>query len=376
MDGYEFLKQLAEKKKQDHYSFRDYFRYLDSKAREKGIPIHGQFELTPLCNFNCKMCYVHLAKEQMQERPLLTVDQWKDMIHQAWEAGMIRATLTGGECLTYPGFKEIYLYLRSLGCEISILTNGALMDDEWIHFFRENQPKSIQITLYGENEEVYERVTGQRAFEKVAANVRKMLEAGLPVSLAVTPSKYLGEDVFETIRFGKSLDPGLSVNNYLITPREETGRSGQSDELDNDFYVRLRHFLDEKKESFREIPEDTLLPIGGPAHECAQCGLECGGGRSGFSIDWKGTMNPCPQLTMISGFPLKTDFLDAWRHINQAAENWPRVPECKGCAYESVCSNCAARMLRFTEPGKQPIPLCEQTKYFVQHGVWQIPGCE
>ena len=101
-NGYEFLKQLAEEKKAKHYSFRDYFDYLDTKARQQGVPIHGQFELTPLCNFSCKMCYVHLAKEQMQERPLLTVEQWKDIIHQAWEAGMIRATLTGGECLSYP----------------------------------------------------------------------------------------------------------------------------------------------------------------------------------------------------------------------------------------------------------------------------------
>ena len=31
-NGYEFLKQLAEEKKAKHYSFRDYFDYLD------GIP--------------------------------------------------------------------------------------------------------------------------------------------------------------------------------------------------------------------------------------------------------------------------------------------------------------------------------------------------
>lgn len=376
-NGYEFLKQLAEEKKAKHYSFRDYFDYLDTKARQQGVPIHGQFELTPLCNFSCKMCYVHLAKEQMQERPLLTIEQWKDIIHQAWEAGMIRATLTGGECLTYPGFKEIYLYIQSLGCEISVLTNGALMNDEWIRFFQENQPKSIQITLYGENEEVYEKVTGQRSFAKVAENIRKMLEAKLPLSVAVTPNKYMEGHVFETIRCGRELGAEVSTNNYLISPREETGRSEQQDDLDIDFYVKLSRFLDNKEEEeVPAIPEDKMPPIGGPSHECEQCGLKCGGGRSGFNINWKGIMNPCNQLMMIEGFPLKTGFMKAWKQINQAVEKWPRVPECEGCAYEPVCANCAARMLGFTEPGKQPVALCEQTKYFVQHGARHIPECE
>ena len=164
MNGYEYLKQLAEQKESAMNSFQDYFKYLDTKARIQGVPIHGQFELTPLCNFNCKMCYVHLTKEQMLERPLLTVDQWEGIIHQAWEAGMIRATLTGGECLTYPGFKDIYLYLQNLGCEVSVLTNGYFIDEEWIDFFQKNKPQEIQITLYGQNEEVYERVTGIRGF--------------------------------------------------------------------------------------------------------------------------------------------------------------------------------------------------------------------
>lgn len=374
---YEFLKQLAEKKEAGKASFQDLFRYLETKARAKGIPVHGQFELTPICNFNCRMCYVHLTKEQMGEQKLLTVEQWKAIIRQAWEAGMIRASLTGGECLTYPRFKEIYLYLRSLGCEVCVLTNGSLINDEWISFFRENRPISIQVTLYGAGEEAYERVTGQRCFAKVVENLRKMKEADLPVRLAVTPSRYLGEDVFETIRFAKSVDARVSVNSYLIDPREETGRSGQQDDLDLDFYVRILRFLEEDKgKEIREIPADQLPPAGGPNHACDRCGLRCGGGRSAFSVDWKGVIHPCNLLYSVEGYPLRTGFAEAWKQIHQAAKSWPRVPECEGCAYESLCSNCAARMLRFEEPGKQPVALCEQTRYLVQRGAWHIPDCE
>ena len=64
-------------------------------------------------------------------------------------------------------------------------------------------PVQIQITLYGCNDDVYERVTGQRAFQTVIRNIAKAVDAKLPVALNITPSKYLGEDVFETIRIAK-----------------------------------------------------------------------------------------------------------------------------------------------------------------------------
>ena len=203
VDALDFLRQLREENGKQLQSYNDLTKYLAFKAREKGVPVGGQFELTPLCNFSCKMCYVHLQPEQMAGRKILSVETWKDLIHQAWKAGMLEATLTGGECLAYPGFDEIFLYLHSLGCQIVVLTNGYLLDDKRIRFFKEHRPNKIQVTLYGWNDDVYERVTGQRAFGTVSENIRKALDEGLPVSVTVTPSVFLGEDVLETVRVGK-----------------------------------------------------------------------------------------------------------------------------------------------------------------------------
>ena len=60
----------------DAERFHGMNEYLSYKARQTDTPIDGAFELTPLCNLDCKMCYVHLRPEQFQpgER-LLTVDR-------------------------------------------------------------------------------------------------------------------------------------------------------------------------------------------------------------------------------------------------------------------------------------------------------------
>ena len=62
-------------------------RYLDLKARKAGFPIGGSFELTPLCNLDCKMCYVHLTPQQLQTQKngILSGAQWIEIIRQASE---------------------------------------------------------------------------------------------------------------------------------------------------------------------------------------------------------------------------------------------------------------------------------------------------
>ena len=378
LNAFEFIEELRKQSGKKENSFRTLARYLDDKAREKGVPVHGQFELTPLCNFSCKMCYVHLDAAQLSGRKVLPVETWKDLMHQAWEAGMLRASLTGGECLAYPGFDELFLYLHSLGCEVSVLTNGFLLDDRRIEFFRQHMPAEIQVTLYGWNDDVYERVTGQRAFGTVAANVRKAIGAGLPVHLTVTPSSFLGEDVLETVRLAKSITPAFSVSAGLFPPREETGRSRQWNSPDADLYLRIYKLLNELDgRELKEIDPDRLPPVGGSFSECGKCGLQCGGGRSAFVMNWEGDVTPCNRLSVIRASALKEGFREAWARVNRAAESWPRIPECKGCAYRNVCNVCAAAAFHYTgEPGKQPAGLCETIRYYVQHGIMSIPECE
>ena len=102
----------------------DYRRYdavrtfLNFKARDKGIPLSGTFELTPLCNLDCKMCYVHLNQAQIQGAQRLSAEQWKQLMQQAIDAGMMYARLTGasasltrdsGNCISSSGIRGLKL---------------------------------------------------------------------------------------------------------------------------------------------------------------------------------------------------------------------------------------------------------------------------
>ena len=42
--------------------------YIYRKATARRIPLGGTFEITPLCNMNCRMCYIRLSKEEQEKQ--------------------------------------------------------------------------------------------------------------------------------------------------------------------------------------------------------------------------------------------------------------------------------------------------------------------
>lgn len=344
-------------------------RYLNFKARETNTPISGSFELTPLCNLDCKMCYVHLNRQQMQGAQLLDVDTWKHLMKQAVEAGMMYATLTGGECLTYSGFCELFLFLQELGIETKILSNGILLDKAMMEFLKENPPASIQITLYGTSEDSYERVTGHRVFSKVMKNILLLRDAGLPLVIAVTPNAYM-EDGEEIVQLIHSIGLPLRINSGLVAPREETGRCKMDAGVDQYIrMVKLQRSL-EGKAVFESCEEDLLPAVGGDGE--AEFGIKCGAGRSSFCISWDGRIRPCNTFPGISEDVLHIPFTEGWKSINEQVRKFPLPVECGGCRYRQKCKQCVAEHASDVPVGHASPLICDWVRQMTAEGILKL----
>ena len=291
------MTELLEALHQNNVPKNLYWRYMEKyqerKAREKGIPLYGQFELTPFCNLDCKMCYVHLNPEQMKGRKPLPAAWWKDTMKQAHSLGMAHATLTGGECLIYPEFDDIYMFLRSLGVKISIKSNGILLNQKRIEFFKKYPPRGITVSLYGSCNDAYCNVTGHAAFNAVYDNLMLLKDTDIPVNISITPSKYMYEDIEKLLDKVKVIGFPHSMNIMLFPPREETGR--ELCDLSMQEYIEIYKKLRTKKNPHTaktEEPEETdTITHGEP-----QVGIKCGAGRSSFNISWDGEIKACENL--------------------------------------------------------------------------------
>ncbi len=348
------------------------FRYLQLKARRERIPMHGTLELTPHCNLDCKMCYVHLSPKQHSASVLLSTETWIGFIDDARKLGLMSVSLSGGECLTYPGFDDIYLHLYRHGIRTRVLTNGLLLDNERIAFFKRYPPEGIQITLYGRDEEEYEAVTGRRVYRQVMQNLQRLKEEGLPVGISITPNTYMYPDIRQLLETVQKIGFPWQVNCSLLTPRAETGRKGG--DLTEDQYVEISR---EKLEvlgiaPYRVDPQSLPMPNRQIPADPPK-GIRCGAGRSTFTVTYDGRMCPCPGLIHMTTRPLTEGFEAAWKRLNRMAEEYPVPGECLDCAYVKQCTMCSAHHQN-APAGHCDQRICERTVKLVTAGILRSPA--
>ena len=91
--------------------------YLYQKASINRVPLSGGFELSPVCNFRCKMCFVRKTPQQLAKegKALIPWQKWLELAKECKEAGTLYLLLTGGEPFLYPGFRELYEELHKMG---------------------------------------------------------------------------------------------------------------------------------------------------------------------------------------------------------------------------------------------------------------------
>ncbi len=315
-------------------------------ARETDTPISGNFELTPLCNLDCKMCYVHLTDPTVKAR-MLSGDEWIGLMEQAIGHGMINALLTGGEAMTHPDFKKIYMYLIDQGVSVSVKTNGILLNRDMIDLFTEYPPYVVDVSLYGCDGESYVAVTGHDVFETVTANVRAAIAAGLHVRLMIVPSAYMLPWVDQIMEYAKSFGADdVLVNPMLLEANPDTDRRmedfGLSLEENARIHRKYRELFprtpksqeEEESEFMGEIPENEphILPSG----------LYCNAGRTTFDMHWDGAMGPCVNFPrdVICADVKAIGFEKAWQEVNRGVKSYTVPEECHTCSHNTKCHYC------------------------------------
>ena len=158
------------------------------RAFADGIPISGTFELTPRCNFNCKMCYVHLKTEDIprygQE---VSAKEWLRVAEEACDAGTTWVCVTGGEPLMHPEFEEIWTGLAQMGFFLTLQTNASLITGKMVELLERYPPRQAKVTLYGTTDEVYEAVCEVKdGFTRVNDGIHTLMSLGIPVELVST----------------------------------------------------------------------------------------------------------------------------------------------------------------------------------------------
>ncbi|MGN1181741.1 MAG: radical SAM/SPASM domain-containing protein [Faecalibacillus sp.] len=348
---------------------------LTQKAVENHIPIISAFELLPICNLSCKMCYVRKSKEEVdQQGGLLSTKQWLKIAEEAKNAGLLFPLLTGGEPFLRNDIKEIIEGMQNLGLQISINTNATLIDEEMAKWLSTHRPTRMNITLYGASEDTYQKLCGNgKAYHKVKSAVKLLKDYQIPIKFNVSITPYNVHEMKEMIEYGHSLGSPVDVVTYMFPPvRRDEQLVGKNDRLtpqqaglarvQADFYQREpQWFIGQahRYSRFMSVTDDKYEELSKmEPHEMA-----CRAGRCSFWIDWQGNMRNCGMYSSVKVSLTDKNFLEAWDEIVEKTREIRYSPVCTNCPNYRLCHTCISMI--YNECGNidgRPKYICEMNE--------------
>ena len=147
------------------------------------------FELTYRCSEKCIHCYNEGATRNDKEistrgdREELTFDDYKRIIDELYEQGLIKVCLTGGDPFSKSFAWELIDYLYNKGIAFDVFTNGQRIVDE-VERLANYYPRLVGVSIYSGIPKVHDYITRVKgSWERSLSVVRKLSALGVPMNL-------------------------------------------------------------------------------------------------------------------------------------------------------------------------------------------------
>lgn len=324
-----------------------------SEERSDREKFHLQWQLLNSCNLRCLHCYdwkekvTTLTFEQMQS----VVDNYIVFLKKMEMDGEI--SFTGGEPFSYPLLQELVAYTKSQDVFISvyILTNGTIpFSDQTINFLI-NHKIGIQISIDG-TKEVHDKIRGTGNYLKSIDNIKRLLEAGIPLTVHYVIMKRNVEVIpifieemekigIKRVNFSHLVPIGPGTNEEMLTPMENKAVIEMIADLQNQYRVKI-------------ISERPLWCLVGSVGSCPI-------GFRSITIDASGRFMPCRRLPLIIGDVRRESFFKVWfgsEFLQKMRQREKHLKVCGTCRYAELCGGCRAIAYALTGDAFAKDPSC------------------
>jgi MoaA/NifB/PqqE/SkfB family radical SAM enzyme len=141
---------------------------------------------------DCDLCCLHCCTESAPGKRLpdeLDADEAMALADQIVRNEVPYVMLCGGEPLIVPHFFALAEILGQGGVQLKIETNGQRIDASVAERLARLPVRSVQISLDGDTQDVYERQRPGASLAKAHAACRSVRAAGLPLEITFAPTR-------------------------------------------------------------------------------------------------------------------------------------------------------------------------------------------
>ena len=311
---------------------------LHRRSASERFPIAAGFELTHRCNLACVHCYVNLdANDRAAQQRELSTDEWKRVVDQTADAGVLYLTLTGGEPLLRPDFCEILrVRARSRLRHDRLHQRDHSITERHLELWRRCPPRSLEITQYGWTRETYDAVTDAGAqYDRFQRGLERVRDVGVTVTLKAMALRANVHELSQISAFAKRENLDFRYD-AILSPRIDGGRKPLAQRLTPAEVAAIDSVEDAQTSKFA----DYCRTAG--EHPPDDRRYRCGAGVNTLLVDPYGKMHVC-ELSRRPGWDVLRDGLQ--RGFDEAftairAEKREDVSGCGSCAADRACSNC------------------------------------
>lgn len=300
-----------------------------------------ELEISNPCNEKCIHCYRHCLNTQ---KGFLSVEQAKSALEQAKKLGAKSVTITGGEALLNPNWKEIIRIADNLNYRINFFTNGTLLTEEDADFLLTiKNLKEVQFSLYALDENIHDSITGLKGSCVKTKNAIQILHSkNIPIFVSCPAMKQNKIAVTEVMKWCDYQNINSCADIFIFGSSDYTGEN-----LDN----RL------SREDLTDFFEITMNNNGELSYVWGKKDENCDFSKdlfySGFSnkllVSGDGTIYPMIGFYKKIGH-IDTDKLEDIFYKNELLKQARKItindiPECRNCSVKEYCFFCCTTHL-------------------------------
>ncbi|MEO8253353.1 MAG: GTP 3',8-cyclase MoaA [Flavobacterium sp.] len=184
-----------------------------------------RISLIEKCNLRCTYCMPSEGIALTPKKELMTADEVFTIAQTFVNNGVNKIRLTGGEPLLRKDFPQIIEKLSALETEISITTNGILIDRH-IEVLKQFKVKKINLSLDTLVASKFNTITLRNQFEKVIDNLHLLLNNDFKVKINVVLIKGFNDnEIIDFINLTQFLPISIRFIEFMPFAGNEWDRS-------------------------------------------------------------------------------------------------------------------------------------------------------